>query len=132
VKYLLDTNTLIYAFRGTGGVRVRMNGTSDADMNLCAINLFELEFGFAKSANPGPQRALLAELVQRLRVLPLDNASAESAGQIKAHLQQAGTPIGPYDLLIAGIAMAHNLIVVSRNVSEFSRVPGLRVENWYH
>ena len=47
-------------------------------------------------------------------------------------MQQAGTPIGPYDLLIAGIAMAHNLIVVSRNVSEFSRVPGLRVENWYH
>jgi tRNA(fMet)-specific endonuclease VapC len=132
VRYLLDTNTLIYAFRGAGGVRARMDATPDADMSLCALNLFELEFGFAKSGNPGPQRALLGEMVERLGVLPLDNAGAESAGRIKAHLQQAGTPIGPYDLLIAGIAMAHNLIVVSRNIGEFARVPGLRVENWHH
>ncbi|MDM0086192.1 MULTISPECIES: type II toxin-antitoxin system VapC family toxin [unclassified Variovorax] len=132
MKYLLDTNTLIYAFRGVGEVRARVDSTSDADMRLCAINLFELEFGFAKSRDPRPQRALLDQLVQRLGVLPLDSAGAEAAGRIKAYLQQAGTPIGPYDLLIAGIAMAHNLIVVTRNVNEFARVPGLRVENWYH
>jgi tRNA(fMet)-specific endonuclease VapC len=131
VKFLLDTNTLIYAFRGTGGVRARMEATPDADMSLCAINVFELEFGFAKSSNPGPQRALFGEMRDRLRMLSLDDAGAAAAGRIKAHLQQAGSPIGPYDLLIAGIAMAHNLIVVSRNVREFARVPGLRVENWY-
>lgn len=132
MKYLLDTNTLIYAFRGVGEVRARVDSTSDADMRLCAINLFELEFGFAKARDPRPQRALLDQLVQRLGVLPLDSAGAEAAGRIKAYLQQAGTPIGPYDLLIAGIAMAHNLIVVTRNVNEFARVPGLRVENWHH
>ncbi|MDH6594603.1 tRNA(fMet)-specific endonuclease VapC [Variovorax sp. TBS-050B] len=131
MKFLLDTNTLIYAFRGAGGVRARMAATPDADMSLCAINVFELEFGLAKSGNPGPQRALFDEMRERLRVLPLDDAGAAAAGRIKAHLQQAGTPIGPYDLLIAGIAIAHNLIVVSRNVREFARVPGLRVENWH-
>lgn len=132
MKYLLDTNTLIYAFRGVGGVRTRVDSTSDADMRLCVINLFELEFGFAKSRDPRPQRALLDQLVQRLGVLPLDSASAEAAGRIKAHLQQAGTPIGPYDLLIAGIAMAQNLVVVTGNVNEFARVPGLRIENWHN
>ncbi len=131
MKYLLDTNTLIYMFRGVGDVRRRMDETPDADMHLCAINLFELEFGFAKSTDPRAQRTLLDQLLQRLDVLPVDAAAAEAAGRIKASLQKAGTPIGPYDLLIAGIAMANNLVVVTRNVGEFARVPGLRTENWH-
>lgn len=131
MKYLLDTNTVIYAFRGTGGVRERVERTPDADMSLCAINLFELEFGFAKSTDPKAQRALLDQMAQRLGVLPLDNAAAEAAGRIKADLQRAGTPIGPYDLLIAGIAVSRNLTVATHNTREFMRVPGLRVEDWH-
>ncbi|MEJ8856439.1 type II toxin-antitoxin system VapC family toxin [Variovorax robiniae] len=129
--YLLDTNTLIYLFREVGNVRARMAAQPDSTLHLCTINLFELEYGFAKSSNAAVQRALLGDLTSRLQVLPFDANSAQLAGHAKAHLQKAGTPIGPYDLLIAAIALAHNLTVVTRNVREFSRVPGLRVENWY-
>ena len=129
--YLLDTNTLIYAFRRAGGVRERMATMADELMALSTVNLFELEFGFSKSIDPTTQRIQLAELTTRFVVLDFDTDSARKAGQIKGYLQNKGMPIGPYDLLIAGIALAHNRIVVTRNIREFSRVPGLRVDNWY-
>ena len=129
--YLLDTNTLIYAFRNAGAVRQRIAATPDDAIALSTMNLFELEFGFSKSVDPTTQRGQLAELTTRFKVLDFDVDSARKAGQLKAFLQANGTPIGPYDLLIAGIALAHNRIVVTRNVREFSRVPGLRVDNWY-
>ncbi|MDM0112518.1 type II toxin-antitoxin system VapC family toxin [Variovorax sp. J22R133] len=129
--YLLDTNTLIYAFRQAGRVRERMATQAEATLNLCTVNLFEFEYGFAKSADASVQRGLLDDLTSRVNVLDFDSASARLAGRIKAYLQKAGTPIGPYDLLIAATALSRNLIVVTRNEREFARVPGLRVENWY-
>lgn len=70
-------------------------------------------------------------LKQRYGCIDLDLASAELAGQLRARLRLAGTPIGEYDLLIAGIALANKLALVTHNTSEFSRVPGLQVEDWY-
>ena len=67
----------------------------------------------------------------KLEVLPLDYPSAKAAGLLRSSLEGKGNLIGPYDLLIAGIALAHNLTVITRNTREFARVPGLRVENWY-
>ena len=70
-------------------------------------------------------------LRQRFDCIDLDINSAQKAGEVRAHLRKLGTPIGEYDLLIAGIALAHKLTVVTHNTSEFNRVPGLKVEDWY-
>jgi tRNA(fMet)-specific endonuclease VapC len=128
---LLDTNTLIYFFRRAGNVRARMSTFADTELKLCSINLFELEVGLKKSADPEPRRIAIEHFKQRFEMLSLDAASAVRAGQVRAELEQQGRPIGAFDYLIAGIALHHNLIVVTRNVGEFSRVPGLRVENWH-
>ena len=108
--YLLDTNTLIYFFKREGQVEQRLRNTPIHLIRVPAITWFELQaYGTA----------------------PLDYPSAKSAAAIKRNLEVAGTPIGHYDLLIAGIAQANNLTLVTRNTREFERVPGLRVENWY-
>ena len=93
--------------------------------------MFELEFGLAKSDKPAPLRAFIHEVKQRYTVLNFDAAAAQKAGEIRAVLQSKGTPIGPYDVQVAGVALANNLSIVTRNTREFERVPGLRVENWY-
>ena len=82
---------------------------------------------------PSPQalEQYCLSLRQRFDCIDLDINSAQHAGQVRAHLRKFGTPIGEYDLLIAGIALAHNLTVVTHNTREFSRVPGLQVEDWY-
>ncbi len=129
--FLLDTNPLVYAFKGMGRCRERIDQADPASLHLSALSVFEIEFGLARSRNPQPMRLFLSDACRRHRCLPLDESAAAQAGRLRGVLQQAGTPIGPYDLLIAGTALAHQLIVVTRNLREFSRVPGLRVENWY-
>lgn len=129
--FLLDTNALIYAFKGQGRYRERIDAVDPTLLRISTLSLFEIEFGLARSARPAPLRLFLEDLRRRHILLPLDARSAVHAGQLRQALQHKGTPIGPYDLLIAGTALAHNLIVVTRNLREFERVPGLRVEDWY-
>jgi tRNA(fMet)-specific endonuclease VapC len=129
--YLLDTNTLIYLFNERGAVMQRLRSTPALQIKLATPVLFELEFGTAKSAKPDKQRQQIDEVLRVYEILPIDYASAKSAGQLRCTLESVGTPIGTVDLLIAGIALAHNLTVVTRNTKEFARVPGLHVENWY-
>jgi tRNA(fMet)-specific endonuclease VapC len=129
--YLLDTNPLIYAFKGMGRCRERIDQQDPASLHLSTLSVFEIEFGLARSTNPQPMRMFLTDACRRYTCLPLDESSAAEAGRLRDSLQRVGTPIGPYDLLLAGTARAHNLTVVTRNLREFSRVPGLRVENWY-
>lgn len=129
--FLLDTNALIYAFKGQGRYRERIDATDPALLHISSVSLFEIEFGLARSNNPAPMRLFIEDSRQRHVWLQLDHTSAIRAGQLRQALSETGTPIGPYDLLIAGTAIAHNLIVVTRNTREFARVPGLRVENWY-
>ena len=92
--------------------------------------LFELLTGAFKAQNPSSQFSRLMEVEKRLMVLPFDADSARQAAKARAHLERQGTPIGNVDTLIAGIALAHDLTLVTRNTREFERVPGLRVENW--
>lgn len=129
--FLLDTNALIYAFKGQGRYRERIDATDPALLHVSSVSLFEIEFGLARSSNPAPMRLFIEDARRRHVWLPLDHPSATRAGQLRQALSETGTPIGPYDLLIAGTALARNLIVVTRNTREFTRVPGLRVENWY-
>ena len=129
--FLLDTNVLVYAFKGQGGCRERINRTPAQSLAISTITVFEIEFGLAKSNYPSHLREFLQRLQQRCQLVGLDEPSAAHAGRLRAHLAALGQPIGPYDLLIAGIALAHNLTLVTHNTREFERVPALKIENWH-
>lgn len=131
MAYLLDTNILIYFFKEAGQVRNRLMDQRDTDICLCTPVLSELLTGAYKSQRPNSQLARVAAVQRRFQTLSLDLVSADRAARTRAHLEQAGTPIGPIDTLIAGIALAHDLTLVTRNTREFERVPGLKIENWY-
>lgn len=131
MNYLLDTNILVYAYQDRGGCRQRLDSLDPAKVHLCAINVFEIERGIAKSSRPQPLRLFLSDALNRYPLVTLDTPSAQRAGQLRAQLEQQGRPIGPYDLLIAGTALAHNMTLVTHNTAEFSRAPGLRLEDWF-
>jgi len=131
MKYLLDTNTCIrYLNRRSLSILHRMDAESPEDIVICSITRAELFFGAAKSNNPEKTRIAQREFLEPLATLPFDDAAAEHYGRIRAQLEITGTPIGPNDLLIAAIALTHGLTVVTHNTREFSRVNGLKIEDW--
>jgi len=129
--YLLDTNTLIYFFKGQGSVAEHLLALSPQQIAIPSIVLFELEYGIARSSSPEKRASQLKELVSLIQVLPFTSKEAQMAAQLRAELARTGQPIGPFDVLIAGTALAHQAILVTRNEKEFGRVSGLKIENWY-
>lgn len=129
--FLLDTNTLIYYFKGKGNVAERLLGTPPDQLALSTISLFELETGLRKSSNASARRRQLNALTHVLQVWGFDQAAASAAAEVRAALETRGKPIGPMDNLIAGIALAHGATLVSHDLQEFSRVPRLAVVDWY-
>jgi len=129
--WVLDTNTLIYFFKGEGKVAERLLGKRPADIEIPTIVLYELEVGIAKSSSPEKRTEQLAELTSVVQVLSFQQQEARVAADIRAVLEKQGTPIGPYDTLIAGTALAHGAVLVSRNTREFARIGNLKVEDWY-
>ena len=129
--YVLDTNTLIYFFKGLGQVAERLLATPPRNVAIPAIVLYELEVGIAKSKEPRKRRTQLDELIRVIHVLTFGEAEARAAAGIRARLEKRGTPIGPLDVLIAGTARACRATLVTRNTQELSRIQGLRLENWY-
>lgn len=129
--YLLDTNTCIgYLKKPNSPIVMRLASQSREDVVLCDIVKAELYYGAYKSARVERNIAVYREFFSQFFSLPFDDQSAEIYGQIRAQLAALGTPIGPNDLLIASIALANNLILVTHNTREFSRVEGLRLEDW--
>lgn len=131
MRYLLDTNTCIAYLNGRSpAVRGRLEGLSPQDVALCSIVKAELFFGAQKSKVSQRTLAKLRAFFLPLVSLPFDDECAEAYGTIRAEIERAGTPIGPNDLLIASIARAHDVTLVTSNVAEFQRVGGLKIENW--
>ena len=97
---------------------------------MCDVVQAELYYGAFRSARRDENLALLLRLFPTFISLPFDSAAARACGEIRATLAAAGTPIGPYDLQIAAIALTRGLNVVTHNTAEFSRVPGLKLEDW--
>ena len=129
--HFLDTNTLIYFFKGQGRVAERLLATVPSALGVPAPVLYELEYGLARSNAPDKRRAQLAEFLRSTRLIDFDAACAQAAGALRAELESAGQPIGTLDGLIAGTALAHGAILVTHNTREFSRIAGLRLEDWY-
>jgi tRNA(fMet)-specific endonuclease VapC len=131
MAFLLDSNTVIYFFKNAGQVREHMRQHEDQDFKLCTPVLWELLTGANKSRDSSTQHARLALFQARFELLPFDPAAARHAAQVRAQLEAQGTPIGAIDTMIAGVALANGLILVTRNVREFARVPGLQIQNWF-
>ena len=130
VSFALDTNTLSHFMRGEGRVAERLAKTTPQQVALPAIVIYEINFGL-RHAGRRAQLDGFARMVQATTVLDFDAEAADHAARIRLELEAAGTPIGPTDLLIAAIARRHARILVTHNVREFTRVPGLEVEDWY-
>ena len=131
MKYLLDTNICIYCIRKSPQkVFRRLQKQEVGDIGISAITFSELEFGVANSKNPDQNQTALSELVSVLEVASYTAEVAPIYGSIRAALHKKGQQIGPLDLLIAAHSLFLGTVLVTNNVREFNRVPGLQVENW--
>ena len=129
--YVLDTNTLIYFFKGKGRVADRMLVEAPANIGIPSIVVYELETGIAKSASPLKRTRQLKALLQATTLLPFNINEAKASAAIRARLEKSGLSIGPLDVLIAGTAVANQATLVSHNRAEFDRVEGLTTEDWF-
>jgi len=129
MKYLLDTNAVIALLNDSGPKTAkRAQKHRPSDVGISAIVAHELYYGAFKSKRTASNVALVDAL--QVEILEFDRDDARQAGEIRALLAMRGTPIGPYDVLIAGQARARGLILVTRNTREFARVPDLAIEDW--
>ena len=128
---LLDTNTCIYYLNQISeNLIAQFRKYSPSDIKLSSITVAELFFGVEKSSVKKKNRAIVESFVSTFEIIPFDEASSRTYAKIRASLEKKGTPIGPMDLLIASISMTYNLILVTNNTKEFSRIGKLKLENW--
>ncbi|MBI2982398.1 MAG: type II toxin-antitoxin system VapC family toxin [Deltaproteobacteria bacterium] len=131
MSYLLDTNICIGLLKGEDKpLAKKIQEMSPSDFFLCSVVKGELFYGARKSQRVEENMKLLAGFFSQFDSLPFDDRAAEFYGTLRAILVKAGTPVGANDMLIAGIAMSHDLTLVSRNRREFQFIPGLRLEGW--
>ncbi|MFC6669695.1 type II toxin-antitoxin system tRNA(fMet)-specific endonuclease VapC [Marinobacterium aestuariivivens] len=130
LKYMLDTNICIFTIKNKPQEVRQAFNRHHGQLCISSVTLMELIYGAEKSAAPEKNLEVIEGFVARLDVLSYDNLAAEHTGQLRAELARNGTPIGPYDQMIAGHARSRGLIVVTNNLKEFERVPGLRIEDW--
>jgi tRNA(fMet)-specific endonuclease VapC len=131
MTYLLDTNAWIsYLNTPASPVRDRLKRFSPHEIAACSVVKAELFYGAYKSSRRDANLALLAILFKEIKSFPFDDAAADVYGRIRADLTKRGTPIGPNDLMISAISLANDLILITHNSSEFSKVTDLKIEDW--
>jgi tRNA(fMet)-specific endonuclease VapC len=131
MKWMLDTDTCIAIIKGKpASVLKKLRGKSVGQVGISSITLGELAFGAAKSGRRDEAQAALAEFLLALEIASFDSDSAASYGQLRASLEKRGTPVGPLDTLIGAHALALDVILVTHNTREFSRIDTLRLEDW--
>lgn len=130
LKYMLDTNICIYVIKRRPVEVLETFNKYAGLMCISSITYAELCHGVEKSARPEQNRQAVEDFVSRLTILQYGEKAACHYGEIRASLEKAGTPIGINDLHISGHARSESVVLVTNNESEFSRVNGLRIENW--
>ena len=130
LKFMLDTNIVIYTIKNRPAVVRKAFLRHEGQMCISSVTWGELVCGAEKSSQPERNLADIEGLAARLELASFDASAATHFGQLRAELYDAGKPIGPYDMMIAGHARALGLVLITNNLNEFERVPGLRVENW--
>jgi tRNA(fMet)-specific endonuclease VapC len=130
LTYMVDTNICIYVIKNrTPALREKFNALAE-QLCISSITLCELFYGAEKSSRRAENLDTIVNFTARLEVLPFADKAAAHYGQLRAELERAGTPCGAYDMQIGGHARSEGLIVVTNNMREFARMPGVRVENW--
>ena len=130
LKYLLDTNIVIYVIKQRPMQVLEVFNRHHGRMAISSITLAELVHGAEKSSDVSRNTAVVEDFVSRLAVLPYDDKAAWQYGNIRAALEKLGQPIGINDLHIAAHARSNGLTLITNNMREFERVPGLLLENW--
>lgn len=130
MRYLLDTNTCIALMRNRSSTLQRVSGVSPAECAVSTVSAYELYTGVEKSAQPVKERAKVDRLLKMIALAHFEIDAAIEAARIRALLESQGQSIGPYDLLLAGQELSTSLTLVTANIREFQRVPGLVVEDW--
>lgn len=130
---ILDTNTISYYFRGDPQVVRRMQAVRPSELGVPAIVEYELRYGLHRLPIEAavPRLAALSQLLRPMQILPFDSDCAGYAARLRVDLEALGTPIGAHDTLIAATALRYQSTLVTRNVREFARVPGLLYLNWH-
>jgi tRNA(fMet)-specific endonuclease VapC len=131
IRFLLDTNVISDFVRAHPIVQTRLRATRPSDIAVSSVTAMEVEYGFA--LNPPRARRLrpgVEALFAAVELIALTVEDARAAGAVRAALKRRGTPVGPYDVLLAGTALARGLVFVTANSAEFQRVSGLVIENW--
>ena len=132
LRYLLDTNIVIYVLKRRPAEVLSTFNANASRMAISSITLAELLHGAEKSIRVSDNLSVIEDFCSRLEVLPYSAKAAQHYGAIRAALEKLGQPIGVNDLHIAGHARSEGLVLVTNNISEFSRVPALELENWVH
>ncbi len=131
MKYLLDTNICIYSIKKKPfQVFEKLEAHQINDVGISAITLAELEHGISKSTFPEKNKIALIKFLAPLEILPFTEKAAEIYGKIRSYLEKTGSIIGTLDLFIGAHAKSENLVLVTNNVTEFSRISNLKIENW--
>lgn len=130
MKYLLDTDTCIGVLRRQTGITEKLALIDPEECAISVVSVYELFCGVEKAQNPARERQKVERFISLITELPFDQEGAQAAAQIRTELEQRGQRIGPYDLLIAGQAVAGGLSLITNNVREFQRVRGLLWESW--
>ena len=131
MKYLLDTNVCVVHMRGKNAlVLQRIGSHPPTDIVLCSVVVAELRYGAEGATNPPKEHAKVDTFVAQFVSLPLDDAAAAVYGRIRRDLESRGVVIGANDLLIAAVALDRDLTLVTHNTAEFSRISGLKLEDW--
>lgn len=131
MKYLLDTNTCIRIInQRSPHARLKITSLPIPEIVVCSIVKAELFYGSAKSQTPEVSRQKQEQFLAPFVSLPFDDSVVPTYGRIRAELERLGMPIGPLDLQIAAIAVTYQLILVTHNTREFSRIEGLNLEDW--
>jgi len=132
--FALDTNTVSFLLRGEGRVAEHLIETDPATIAIPSVVIHELRYGLLRMGTTAAavrRREQLELFIGCITILPLDERSAAEAAAIRVELERLGTPIGPFDVLIAGTARAHGATLITHNTREFGRIEGLRLEDWY-
>lgn len=131
MKFLLDTNICIYIIKQKPAkVLEKFKRLHPSDVGISSITLAELEYGIAKSQQSEKNRIALNQFLITLEIVKFDEKASNIYGDVRAELERKGLVIGAMDMLIAAHAISLDLILVTNNVKEFSRIPNLRLENW--
>lgn len=132
MSHLLDANACIDHMRhgSASNVSIRISAAPAGSVYLCSIVVGELLFGARISQKPTVNSVRVHSFCQTFTSLPFDDLAADEYSSIRAHLSKVGQPIGPNDMLIAAIARAHRLTLVTHNTADFGRIPGLNLEDW--